>query len=116
MKTEDLYLYKAKVKSNYDGDTITVDVDLGFKTYIEQKLRMARIDTPELRGAEKARGQMVRDYVRELIQGKEVYIRTEKDTTGKYGRYIADLYYEDAGEWINLNDHLLAIGFAEPYN
>ena len=110
------YLYKAEVLSNYDGDTITVKIDLGFTTYVKQQLRLARIDTPELRGEEKARGQVVRDYVRELIGGKEVYVRTEKDKTGKYGRYIADVFYDNAGEWINLNDHLLAIGFAEPYN
>ena len=46
-----LYFYKANVTSVYDGDTITADIDLGLGVFIKkQKLRLSRIDAPELRG------------------------------------------------------------------
>ena len=49
-----LYLYKAHVTDVYDADTITVNVDLGFNTWIhDEKIRLARIDAPEVRGKEK---------------------------------------------------------------
>lgn len=59
---------------------------------------------------------MVWDYVWELIGGKEVYIKIEKDKMGKYGWYIVDVFFEDVGEWINFNDYLFVIGFVEFYN
>ncbi len=46
-----LYNYKAVVKSVYDGDTCTVDIDLGLGTWVHgEKLRLYRINAPEVRG------------------------------------------------------------------
>jgi micrococcal nuclease len=106
------YTYKALVVGVYDGDTITVDIDLGMDTWKKNvKLRLARIDTPEVRGEEKEEGKRVRDYVRTTILDKEVVIKTSKDKTGKYGRYIAEVLIDG----MNLNDHLLELGMATEY-
>ena len=106
------YKYKAHVVGVYDGDTITVDIDLGMNTWKKNvKLRLARIDTPELRGVEKEAGKVVRDYVRGMLLDKEIVIQTLKDKTGKYGRYIAEVFIED----MNVNDHLLEEGMATEY-
>lgn len=106
------YTYKALVVGVYDGDTITVDIDLGMNTWKRNvKLRLGRIDTPELRGEEKEEGKRVRDYVRATILNKEVVIKTSKDKTGKYGRYIAEVLIDG----MNLNDHLLELGMATEY-
>ena len=106
------YTYKAHVVGVYDGDTITVDIDLGMDTWKKNvKMRLARIDTPEMRGDEKELGKQVRDYVRGMILDKEVVIKTSKDKTGKYGRYIAEVVVGD----INLNDHLVELGMATKY-
>ena len=106
------YMYKAFVTKVYDGDTITVDVDYGMDIWRKNvKFRLARIDTPELKGDEKELGIQARDYVRVLILNKEVIIKTIKDKTGKYGRYLAEVYIGD----INLNDHLLELGMAVKY-
>ena len=106
------YTYKALVVGVYDGDTITVDIDLGMNTWKKNvKLRLARIDTPEIRGVEKEEGKRVRDYVRVTILDKEVVIKTSKDKTGKYGRYIAEVLIDG----MNLNDHLLELGMAIEY-
>jgi micrococcal nuclease len=75
------------------------------------KLRLARIDTPELRGEEKEEGKRIRDYVRVTILDKEVVKKTSKDKTGKYGRYIAEVLIDG----MNLNDHLLELGMATEY-
>lgn len=49
-----MYRYRAKVKSVYDGDTCTVDIDLGFHiTLRDIKVRLYGVDTPELRGGTK---------------------------------------------------------------
>lgn len=110
------YWYKAKVVSVYDGDTIRVKLDLGFGISTGgskgESLRLYGVNTPELRGAEKERGKMVRDELRKLIDGKDVTIQTLKDKTGKYGRYLAKVYTV-AG--ICVNDWLIENGYAEEY-
>ena len=106
------YIYKAFVTKVYDGDTITVDIDYGMDIWRKDvKLRLARIDTPEVRGSEKLYGLRVRDYVKDLILNKYITIKTIKDKTGKYGRYIAEVYI---GE-MNLNNNLLELGMAVEY-
>jgi micrococcal nuclease len=112
---EKLYFYKAIVKSVYDGDTITVDIDLGMMTWVhEEKLRLYRINAPELRGAERVEGLKSRDFLRSLIDGKEIFIETIKDKKGKYGRYLAEIWLErENDKWTNVNDMLVAEGFAE---
>ena len=51
------YIYKAEVVSVYDGDTITVDIDLGFNVVLrKQKIRLGGINTPEIRGEEREEG------------------------------------------------------------
>lgn len=111
-----LYQYKAKVVDIYDGDTFTLDIDTGFDIHKIEKIRLARIDTPELRGEEKEQGKFVRDHVKQLVLGKEIIIHTDKDKKGKYGRYIAEVYYQGpSGDYINLNDYLLDKGMATLY-
>lgn len=115
--TPERYIYRAFVTGVYDGDSITVDIDLGFGLISqENKLRLVGIDTPELRGgtdASKKAAQDARDYVRSLILNKEIIIKTEKDRTGKYGRYLATVYIP--GEEQSLNEKLLSEGYAQPY-
>ncbi len=111
---EKLYHYRALVRSVYDGDTCTVDIDLGLKTWIRgEKLRLNRINAPELRGAERPQGLLSRDFLKEQIEGKEIYIQTIKDQQEKYGRYIAEIWLQSGDDWININDLLVQQGFAQ---
>ena len=104
------YEYKALVTSVYDGDTITIDLDLGLKSWhIDKKCRLFGIDTPELRGHEKEAGKRARDALRKLILDKEVIVRTEKDKSGKYGRLIVTVYTLDG---LNVNEWLVSNGYA----
>ena len=90
------YVYKAYIKNVYDGDTINVDIDLGFRIRLHNEpLRLWGINTPEIRGDAKEAGLVVRDLVRSwLPQGTEVLIRTLKSNdglnrTGSFHRYLA---------------------------
>lgn len=109
-----LYLYKAKIVSVYDGDTCRADIDLGLKVWIKnEKLRLLRINAPELRGEERDEGLKARDFLRELIDNKEVMLQTQKDKQGKYGRYLAEIWISDVdGQWQNVNDRMVEEGFA----
>jgi len=109
-----LYHYKAVVTSVYDGDTCTVDIDLGLHTWVRgEKLRLHRINAPEIRGKERPKGLKSRDFLKSKIEGKEVVIETIKDKKGKYGRYLAEIWLEDKpSKFKNINDLLVKEGFA----
>lgn len=110
-----LYNYNAIVIDIYDGDTWTLDIDLGFECWLRnQKIRLYGIDTPELRGAEREDGILVRDYCREKWpRGTKILLRSIKDSKGKYGRWLG--YLIDLKSGININDHLVSGGMARDY-
>lgn len=109
-----LYNYRAIVKEVYDGDTCTVDIDLGLKIWIHgEKLRLNRINAPERKGTEREAGLISAEFLRSQIVGKEVFIATIKDSQEKYGRYLAEIHLKDEqGEWININDLMVTKGYA----
>lgn len=97
-----LYSYAARASSTkgvYDGDTLRLDIDLGFSVMHKNiPIRLWGIDTPEVRGSEeeKARGFAARDFLRHLLfdsegEPKHVTVYTIKDSKGKYGRYLGIL-------------------------
>lgn len=108
-KLNNMYEYKAKVIKVYDGDTITVLIELGFGVTFKEKVRLYGINTPEIRGKERPDGLISRDRLRERILDKDVIIKTLKDKKGKYGRYIAEVYLEEE----NINNWLVSEGLAE---
>ena len=112
-KDAELFHYTAQVQSVYDGDTCRVDIDLGLGIWIRnEKLRLLRINAPEMTGPDKALGMASRDFLRGLIDGREIIIETMKDRRGKYGRYLAEIWIEQDGLWNNVNDALVAAGHA----
>lgn len=110
------WLYKAKVLEVYDGDTITVEIDLGFDIKMERKIRLYGINAPEMRGPEKEQGTRTRNVLREWILNKDVIIESIKDKSGKYGRILARVWFEqmhpnhDDKRLIVCANHLLVTG------
>ncbi len=102
------YIYKANVLKVIDGDTFDVDIDLGFRIITYQRLRLVDVDTPEIRGEERPEGLKVKEYVKELIDKKEVLIQIFK--VGKYGRYVAEVFLENKEK---LSVHLLEKNMAK---
>jgi endonuclease YncB( thermonuclease family) len=109
-----LYHYKAFVSAVYDGDTITVDFDLGLHTWVKgEKIRLSRINAPEVRGKERPMGLKSRDYLRSLVLEKEIIIETFKDKKGKYGRYLGEVWLLSGDDYMNINDDLVRKGYAD---
>jgi len=116
--TFSLYNYRANVVGVYDGDSVTLDIDLGLGVWSKgQKCRLAGINTPEIRAEERPEALKAKQRLCELILGKQVAISTEKDKTGKYGRWLVTIWDLDSdGVWTNINDLLLLEGYAEVYD
>ena len=109
----DFWCYKAEIVRWIDADTVSIRLDLGFRMYTVQRLRVARIDAWEIRGVEKVKGKAAKARVEELCPvGTHIAVRTGKET-GKYGRWIAEVYVEVDGEEKNLSDLLVEEGHAE---
>ena len=113
------YLYKATVTRVVDGDTVDLEVDLGMSVFVKQRIRLARINTPETYGVKKdseeyKAGMKATKRLRELVEGKEIALETVKDKKGKYGRYLGELYILEK-DWTNVNSLLIHEGLAEPY-
>ena len=114
-----MYEYRVKkITKIVDGDTIDVDIDLGFNISYSQRVRLAGIDTPESRTKdvkEKALGQEVKDRLKVLTEkATTIVIRTEKpDSTEKYGRVLGWLYID--GETVSINEGLISDGYAWGY-
>ena len=114
-----MYRYNAKVIRVYDGDTIWVDIDLGFGVWMKnQSIRLKGINTPEVRGSEKIKGRVSRDRLIELLESAErdssVTIQTTKTKQrGKYGRILGEIFIEN--EERSLNQILLDEGLAVEY-
>lgn len=128
------YVYDVELVSIYDGDTVRVNIDLGFGHIWKGddgkgvKLRLYGINTPELRGDEKEEGLKSKEALVELLKDKDLILKTHKDSTGKYGRYLATLYipivtekethdgFEYSTTYLNVNDWLVENGHAEYKN
>jgi len=114
-----VYFYVAKCVKVVDGDTIDIIWDLGAGIQLKgsaARLRLYGINTPEIRGDEREKGLVSKQFVKDYIEGKHIIIRTHKDRTGKYGRYLAEVFYEDeTGMFHSLNDLLIQQGLAEKY-
>jgi len=114
-----MYEYRVKqVLKVVDGDTIDVDIDLGFSISYTQRVRLAGIDTPESRTTdkyEKALGLEVKKKLGELIKNAtDIVIRTEKpDSSEKYGRILGWLFLDGSSE--SVNTALIAGGYAWDY-
>jgi|TARA_R110001599_G_scaffold71320_5_gene199105 micrococcal nuclease len=107
-----MYEYRAFVRKVYDGDTVTVDIDLGFDTILKaQKIRLTKINAPEIRGDQREAGLKSRDALRTKIGNKWIKIKTQKDKKGKWGRWLGEIWLEEEC----VNDWLLNEGLAELY-
>lgn len=116
MDNFNFYLYKAFVTAVYDGDTITVDIDLGFNvTLHKQKIRLFGINTPELRGEERVDGLISKEWLEKTILGKEIILESIKDKSGKYGRILGIIHLNDSNNFININERLIELGLAKKY-
>jgi micrococcal nuclease len=114
-----MYEYRIKKVTNVvDGDTIDVEIDLGFSVSYAQRLRLAGIDTPESRTtdkAEKALGLEAKEYLKSKIKdAKNIVVKTEKpDSSEKYGRILGWIYVDGSNK--SINEQMIEDGHAWGY-
>ena len=115
-----MYEYRCKVVHIVDGDTVDVDIDLGFGVWMKkQRIRMYGIDTPESRTRdldEKKLGLEAKDYLKHAIEAsKDIVIKTEKlNSSEKYGRILGWIFLDGA---INsINNEMVQKGYAWEYS
>ena len=121
------YIYRIlEIEKIVDGDTIDFIVDLGFGLSYGRgkhlRVRLLGINTPEVRGTEKEAGLAAKQFVVDWFtrhEGRPLFLKTVKDKTGKYGRYLGEILAQEPEgaipEFHNLNRDLLATGHAVPY-
>jgi micrococcal nuclease len=97
----DLYVYRVANYRVVDGDTLEVTLDLGFSTFRKEKVRLARINAPELKTE---LGPVSKGHLSELLDGKVLTVQTKKDEKDRYGRYVAEVWVEG----VNVNDRMVA--------
>lgn len=118
------YEYKCKVNRVVDGDTVDVDIDLGFNIVLtDERVRIMGIDTPESRTSDKVEkvfGLASKERLKQLLD-KEAILKTEvskdgEDMKGKFGRILGDFYVERyEGTREKLTDVLIEEGHAVAY-
>ena len=104
-----MYEYKATVKRVIDGDSVVLDIDLGFYMFMnETKIRLYGIDTPEMNSEDpllRLQAVLAARYLYDnLPVGSKVTIKTVLDKREKYGRLLATIITQDG---FNINDGLL---------
>jgi len=116
-----MYEYKCKILKVVDGDTVDIDLDLGFGVWLRnERVRLAGIDTPESRTSdaiEKVFGQAAKDRLNSLLGAEAILIsrisKSGDNVKGKFGRIIGNFKTKD-GEVIA--DILMNEGHAVAYN
>jgi endonuclease YncB( thermonuclease family) len=109
-----LYIYRANVIDVYDGDSITVDLDLGFYIWLhKQEFRLHGINAPKVTGPEKTAGDKAREFLRNKILGKQVIIQSivnpkKEEHKEKTGEFLAIVWLDG----VNLNNLMIEQGHA----
>jgi len=98
-----MHEYKCTILRVVDGDTVDVDIDLGFGVWLrKERVRLHGIDTPESRTRdleEKKYGLAAKQFVKDiLLVGSKQRLITEKDKTGKFGRILGKFLVHDVKE------------------
>ena len=92
-----MYEYNVSITKVVDGDTVDVDIDLGFgMTYKKQRVRLMGIDTPESRTrdlVEKLFGKASKKHLKELLSEGNITLRSHDK--GKFGRILGELFIND---------------------
>ena len=112
-----MYEYECKIVRVIDGDSIVVDIDLGFGLWIHgESIRLFGVDCPECRSRdkeEKAAGIAAKKFVERFLQVGQTYTLKTQDK-GKFGRYLGTISNET--ETVNkalVDEHLAVVYYGQ---
>ena len=116
-----MFEYKCDIVRVVDGDTVDVDIDLGFGIWVRnERVRLYGVDTPESRTRdlrEKFYGKYATEYLIAKL-GDSCILRTKKDRAGKFGRVLGEFVVYDghSDSWKNVNEMMVRDFIAVPYH
>ena len=107
-----MYEYRCTVVKIVDGDTVDVDIDLGFGIWMRnERIRLLGIDTPESRTRdkeEKKYGLAAKKYLTEMLNDEGgIVLKTKKDAEGKFGRILGELWRTTDNADKSINQYLV---------
>jgi len=117
-----MYKYKCKLVRVIDGDTVDAMIDLGFDIWVKKRIRLADIDTPEIRTRnkeEKKKGLKAKEILEDAIAANKGEFLLISHGVGKYGRCLGELHIDkywfrsDKYEGKIINEMLVADGWAK---
>ena len=118
-----VYEYRCKILRVVDGDTVDVDIDLGFGIWMhKERIRLHGIDTPESRTRdleEKYYGNLAKEKMQFFLPvGSTQRLVTSKDKAGKFGRILGKflIYDKKTDSEITVNDWMVREHYAVAYN
>lgn len=115
-----MYEYSSKIIRVVDGDTVDVDINLGFGVVLaNQRIRLYGIDTPESRtrdSVEKIFGKTAAKFLKSKL-GEKCTLKTRLDGKGKYGRILGEfvVYDEVTDSYMTVNDIMIRDHYAVKY-
>ena len=106
-----MYEYKCTVVRVVDGDTVDVDIDLGFGVWMrKQRIRMFGIDAPESRtsnSTERQYGIAAKKFLTDMLDDKQLILKTHKDAKGKFGRILGEIWRTTDFADQSINDYMV---------
>lgn len=106
-----MYEYRVEIKRVVDGDTVDVDIDLGFGIWMKnERIRLYGIDTPESRTRdleEKKYGLAAKMFLENMLDDTKIIMKTNKDAEGKFGRILGSFWRTTNYVDQSINDYLV---------
>ena len=117
-----MHEYRVEIVKVVDGDTVDVDIDLGFGIWMKnERVRLFGIDTPESRTRdleEKKYGLAAKQYLIDKLNAGTPILKTFKDGVGKYGRILGEFFVTEPDVHpveFNLNQEMIKDGYGVAY-
>jgi micrococcal nuclease len=110
-----MYDYNCTIEQVLDGDTLKLQLDLGFHLWLHVTVRLARVNAPELLAIGGAQAKAF--VLSELADAVAFKVSTHRQE--KYGRWLGEFFYQQkaaVGVWVNLSDRLLETKNAVRYH
>ena len=116
-----MYEYRCKIVKIIDGDTVDVDIDLGFGVWMhKERVRLFGIDTPESRTRdleEKKYGLAAKKFLTNMLDDDGgIILKTHKDKTGKFGRILGGLWRTTDYADQSINNYMIEKHHAVAYH
>lgn len=105
-----MYEYRCQVFNVVDGDTVDCVLDLGRRVNVTDRVRLWGIN---VRDRDNPNALTAQSFLRFLVIGKPLIIRTIKDKDDKYGRLLG-VFFEHGSD-VSVNQKILDQGYAAPY-